>query len=87
MVSYASGGEGSWKSFFTTLPKILCRMHGSVLPHIAPQLAIVAGLGFLAYFWNPLGDDGPGLKVTPALGVRAERDHLPNRCCLLLRGV
>lgn len=51
---YASGGEGSWKSIFTTLPRILIRIDGSVLPHITPQLLIVAALGVLATFWNPL---------------------------------
>ena len=51
---YASGGEGSWKSIFTTLPRIIIRMDGSVLPHITPQLLTVAALGVLATFWNPL---------------------------------
>ena len=38
MVAYASGGEGSWKSLFTTVPKVLCKCKGSAVPHIAPQV-------------------------------------------------
>ena len=79
VVHYASGGEGSWTSIFTTLPRILVKMEGSVLPHITPQLVIVAGLGVLSTFWNPLeGEDGDDsdLKLQPAMSVRARRDHL-----------
>lgn len=80
VVHYASGGEGSWTSIFTTLPRILIKMEGSVLPHITPQLLIVAGLGVLSIFWNPLrGESGDeSLKLQPAMSVRAHReDGLP----------
>ena len=70
----------------TTLPRILIKMEGSVLPHIAPQLLIVAGLGALSIFWNPLrgqtGDENDeSLKLQPAMSVRAHREHgLPLQC-------
>lgn len=82
---YASGGEGSWTSIFTTLPRILVKMEGSVLPHITPQLLIVAGLGVLATFWNPLDGEHEGdesLKLQPAMSVRAHREHGPVQCSL-----
>ena len=38
VVHYASGGEGSWTSIFTTLPRMIIKREGSVIPHITPQL-------------------------------------------------
>ena len=91
VVHYASGGEGSWTSMFTVLPRILIKMEGSVLPHITPQLLLVAGLGALSIFWNPLrGQDGDdeSLKLQPAMSVRAHREHgLPAQCSCFAKPV
>jgi hypothetical protein len=73
VVHYASGGEGSWTSIFATLPRMIIKREGSVIPHITPQLLIVIGLGVLAHNWDPLGkdsDDNPDAKsidITPAM--------------------
>ena len=75
VVKYASGGEGSWASFFITLPRVICTGHpksGSVLPFVLPQVAIVCGLAVLAQFHNPLHGltTEEGEEVDIAAGVQ-----------------
>lgn len=58
VVNYPSGGRGTWTSCLTDVPRVLCQLHGSVIPHILPQLLLYMGLSVLAQYWNPLIDVG-----------------------------
>ena len=82
VVTYPSAGEGTWKSLFTIVPRIICKCtaseHGgryaSVIPHIFPQVILFSGLGFAAHFWNPLEElreasDGEIDDVSAAIQV------------------
>jgi hypothetical protein len=56
VVSYPNGGEGTWKSVFTDVPRVIFRWRtGSVLPHVMPQTVFITGLAVMAGYWNPLG--------------------------------
>ena len=56
VVKYPSGGRGTCMSCFTDVPRVLCQVQGSVIPHIMPQVVLYMGLSVLAQLWNPLID-------------------------------
>lgn len=57
VVDYPSGAVGSSLSFFTTMPRIIFRCSGSVVPNVLPQVFISVGLACIAvWVGNPLHD-------------------------------
>jgi len=67
VVKYPTGGEGTWKSLFTIVPRVIFQCEGSVVPNILPQIILFSSLGVVA--------NRPGCNIIQRYGFATFGEH------------